>query len=231
MPKTIFAALWVALLPAMAQESPAAKAPPSIRATGEAVISAAPDRARLSIGVATQAATAGAAVEQNAAEASAVLAQLRKLLGPNADIRTQNYSLAPNLRYPREGGQPTITGYTASNTVQITTDNLAGLGKLIDAATQSGANTVQSLQFMVRDERPLRESALREAAAAARADANAMAQALGLRPGPVVSVEEGEPQVVRPMLGVAAMSAQARTPIESGNLEVHARVTVTIAAQ
>lgn len=218
-------------LPLYAQEPLAPKAQSTVRASAEAVVSAKPDRARLSLGVVTHAASAQEAGRLNAAKTSAVLDQLHKSLDPAARIQTQGYSLSPQYRYPKEGGQPAIDGYIASNTVEITTDDLGALGKLIDAATQSGANNVQSLQFLLRDERALRIQAMREAAAQARAEAEAMAAALGLRPVRVLTVEEEEAQAPRPVMRAAALAAGAPTPIEAGTLEVRARVTLTLEVQ
>ena len=204
-----------------------------VQATAEAVVTAPPDRARINIGVVTQAASAEAAAAANARQVDAVMAQLRKLLGPGGEIRTINYNVQPNYRYPREGGPPSITGYTASNTVQVTTNDLQGVGKLIDAATQSGANTIQSLEFLLKNDRAVRAQALREAALQARANAEAMAGALGLKVTRVLEVREGEAQPPRPLMArmqTAELAATA-TPITPGQLEVRAVVTVTLAVQ
>jgi len=204
--------------------------PASVKATGDAVIYVKPDQARIDLGVVTQAATAQAAAAQNAAQSQAVLDKLRAALGSKADIKTVGYSLNPNFKYPRDGGQPTIDGYTASNTVQLTSEDLDGLGKLIDAAAQGGANHVQRLQFTLKNEAAARGKALRQAATEARGNAEAMAQALGLKLGRVIEVDQGSPEVIRPVVRqMAAMAAAPSTPIESGQIEVHASVTLIIA--
>jgi hypothetical protein len=206
-----------------------ASGPPAIRTTGEATVMARPDRARIDIGVVTQAATAQAAGAQNARQLETVLAELRKALGPAADIRTASYSLHPNYRHPRDGGQPAVTGYTAANTVEITTSDLDAVGRIIDAATQAGANQVQRLQFLLKDEQSLRARALRQAALEARASAETLAGTLGLKISAVLLVEEGPPQVVRPMREMVMQAAAASTPIEPGTIEVRATVTLTLA--
>src|SRR5271165_2258690 len=149
----------------------AGKPPASVRATGEAVVSVKPDQAKIDIGVVTQAPTAQAAASQNAAQTQMVLEKLRGTAGSKTDIKTISYSVGPNYQYPRDGGKPTITGYTATNTVEVTTDDLGEVGKLIDAATASGANQIQRLQFGLQDEKPARAQALRAAAREARANA------------------------------------------------------------
>ena len=50
-------------------------------------------------------------------------------------------------------------------------DDLAGVAKVIDAATASGANSVQSLEFLLKNDAAVRAQALRDATVEARANA------------------------------------------------------------
>jgi uncharacterized protein YggE len=204
---------------------------PTVRAAGEAVVYAKPDEAKIDIGVFTQAPTAQLAASQNAAKLQAALDRLRGMLGPKSDIRTISYSVNPNYEFG--GGGRKLNGYNAVNTVRVTTDDLAGLGKLIDAATAAGANEVQRIEFTLKDETPVRAEALRKATVEARANAEAMAGALGLKLGRLVSLEQGSPQTIRPMAMAAetARVAAAPTPIEAGVIEVHASVTLVMAVE
>lgn len=204
------------------------KLPPSIRTSGEAVVTAKPDRAQIDTGVVTQADTSQAAVAQNAQKLEATLAALRQLLGNNADIKTISYSVSPNYRYPKEGGEPTISGYTATNIVRVTLDDLTKIGQVIDSATQTGANRIQNLRFMLKDEASVQAQALSNAAIQARTKAQALAVALGLKIVRVLSVvESGSP--VYPVRDVAfARAEQASTPIEPGTIEVRAVVSYTV---
>ncbi|HOK47594.1 MAG TPA: SIMPL domain-containing protein, partial [Bryobacteraceae bacterium] len=113
--------------------------PPYIQAFGEGVVAVAPDQAHIAVGVVTQAATAEAAGTQNAERADAVIRELRRVAGPNAEIRTAGYSLEPMYRSPRDAA-PEISGYTARNTVLVTTSDLKSVGPIIDAAMKAGAN-------------------------------------------------------------------------------------------
>lgn len=194
-----------------------------IRAVGEATVSVPPDQVKIDIGVTTQASGAQEASTQNANQVSVVLAQLRQLLGTNADIKTINYSVTPNYRYPQGGGNPTLVGYIATNTVEATLGDVSLAGKVIDTAAQAGATTVSGLRFGLKDEQPARAQALRLAAVQARAHADAIASGLGVRTGAVVSAEEGAVLNVQPRTGVAA---SVPTPIEPGTLDVHATVTL-----
>lgn len=204
------------------------KMPPHIRTTGEATVTVKPDRAMIDVGVVTQADTSQAAVTQNAQKLEATLARLRQLLGAGADIKTISYSVTPNYRYPREGGEPTIAGYTANNTVRVTLDDLTKVGSVIDTATQGGANQIHNLRFTLKDESTVKAQALREAAVKARSSAQALASALDMTIVRVLSVvEAGSPMI--PVRDVAfAKAAGASTPIEPGTIEVNASVTITV---
>ena len=205
------------------------KLPPSIRTSGEAVVTAKPDRANIDIGVVTQAATSQAAVAQNAQKLEATLARLRQLLGSSADIKTISYNVSPTYRYPKEGGEPTITGYTAQNIVRITLDDLTKVGNVIDTATQSGANRVQNLQFTLKDEATVQAQALRLAAVQARSKAQTLATALGLQIRRVLSVvESGSPIIPVRDVAYARVAEASQTPIEPGTIEVRASVSYTV---
>jgi uncharacterized protein len=202
---------------------------PFIRTTADATVSAKPDEARLEIGVVTQAASAQSAAAENASQTASTVEALRHALGADAQIHTSGYSLSPNFTYPQGGGQPILKGYTASNSVAIITDDLKNLGKVIDAATKAGANNVHGIEFRLKNEEPVKAQALKQASQQARASADAIAASLGLHIQRVLSVEEGAPQIIRPMNAMAMSSARgAGTPIEAGNIQVQATVTLTV---
>lgn len=213
-----------------AQEGAERLTPPSIRVSAEATVAAQPDQAQIDIGVTTQAQTAQAAAASNARQLETALAELRRALGASAEIKTISYSLSPDYRYPKEGGSPTIAGYTAINIVRVTLNDLGKIGQVIDVATQSGANRIHQLRFTLKDEQAAQSQALRAAATKARAQAEALAQALGLKITRVLSVTEsgaGVQPIVRDVM-LARAEAAAPTPIEPGAIEVRATVTLTV---
>jgi len=205
---------------------------PFIRATGEATVAAKPDQVKVDIGVTSQAETAQAAASENARHTDAVVQQIRQAFGPAAQLKTLGYSVSPQYRYPKPGGPPAIAGYTVSNTIEVKLDDISRAGKLIDLATQSGANAIHSLQFGLKDETALQAQALREASANARAKAEAMAGGLSLKIAGVISAEEGGTNIVRPMAPMVmarkAEAVPAPTPVAADNIEVHASVTLTV---
>ncbi len=225
------------LLAGAAAATPARAEPPastasSIRVTGDARVTARPDRVQIDIGVTTHAVHSEDAAAENARQVDAVLAAVRKVAGSTAVLKTISYSLNPTYQYHPNGGEPTLTGYNAVNVVQVTLDELARIGPVIDSATQAGANQVQGVQFTLRDTESVRAEALREAARKASAEARVLAEALGLKVVRVLSVEESSPRVVpvRAYMGAARNAAGAAqpTPVESGTLDVTADVVLTV---
>jgi uncharacterized protein YggE len=114
---------------------------------------------------------------------------------------------------------------------EVKTDVLTDVGKVIDLATQAGANTIRRLQFTLKDDRAVRLKALAEAAAKAEAQAEALAAALGVRILRILSAVESEAPMVRP-LGMDVMALRgapaAPTPVEAGTIDVRASVTLTV---
>lgn len=187
-----------------------------------------PDRARIELGVVTQALTSEEAATRNGRTMNAVLAALRDKLGPTATIETTSYAVQPDYQYGA-GTEPKITGYTATNLVRVTLDDLARIGTVIDTGTQAGANRIERIQLTLKDEQAARASALQDAAVRARAEATALADTLGVEVVRIVSVVETPPNV-QPFTTMA-VRREAETPILAGNIEIRATVTLTVEIQ
>jgi uncharacterized protein YggE len=202
---------------------PAQTTPGSVQATGSATINVPPDQAQLSVGVITQGASAQEAGTLNATQSTAVQNALKSILGVSGTVQTTGYSVYP--RYSN-GNTPTIIGYTASNTVQVTTTNLSIIGTLIDTANQAGANNVSGVSFGLQNPDPYLQQALTAATKQALAHAAAIGAGLGLRTGSVISASEGSSYT--PVIAGAAPTASS-TPIQTGTVGVSATVTVSVA--
>jgi uncharacterized protein YggE len=208
-----------AIIAALAAGVLAAQTTPTIQAQGTATLTANPDQVQLSVSVITSSATAQAAAQANATTSTAVQNAL-KALNPAPAIQTTGYSVYP--QYSNQG--QTVTGYTVSNTIQVTSNDLSSTGNLIDTASQAGANSVGGLTFSLQNPDPLKQQALTQAAKQARAHADAIATGLGGNTGAVVSAEEGS--AYTPV--VAGVAAAASTPIQTGQVSVTAYVTLTV---
>ncbi|HLH17894.1 MAG TPA: SIMPL domain-containing protein [Bryobacteraceae bacterium] len=205
---------------------PQTPTPSSIQASGSATINGIqPDQVQLSAGVITSAKTAQDAATQNAAQTSAVIAALNAVLGGSGSVQTISYTLSPQYTGANGGTPQTITGYTATNTVQVTTSNLNLAGQLIDAANTAGANNIYGPNYSLQNSDPFRQQALTAATKQALAHAAAIAAGLGMKTGAVISAQEGG--TVTPVVMGAAPSGG--TPIQTGTVSVTASVTVTVA--
>lgn len=204
----------------------------TVSGSGEARVD--PDLATVRLGVTAQAATARAAQEQVSRTAGAVLDTIRKLGIPDKDIQTSGLSLSPLYsqgRTEEERQAPKITGYQASNSVNIRIEDLTKVGPVIDAGLGAGANTLDGVEFGLRNDEAARAQALADAAGKARAKAQTLAKALGLTLGNILEVAEGGVSVMpqpyqRYGRAMAELSVAADTPVSAGQVGVQASVTL-----
>ncbi|HXA64687.1 MAG TPA: SIMPL domain-containing protein [Bryobacteraceae bacterium] len=199
----------------------------SITAVGQASVSVTPDMALVDLGVATQAATAQDASQQNAVQAGAVITALQALLGTTASIKTISYSVSPVYNNPGGGQNATIIGYLVTNIVEARLTDLTLVGKVIDTAIQSGANRVQGVSFGVQDNTASVAQALKTAASSALSQAAAIASGLNVHTGAVLHASEGV-NTAYPT-GVSPIAGGASTPIETGMVVIQASVTIEVA--
>jgi uncharacterized protein YggE len=190
----------------------------STSATGEARYT--PDRATISFGVQTRAATAAQASADNAVKQRAVIEAIRAKGIASEQITTVDYSLNAEQEYNPQAGDkgPRVTGYVATNTVRVEVRKVDQVGVLIDAAIAKGANEVSSLDFHSSAPDSLRRVALADAYRQAFADATALARAAGGQLGDLVELSTGgatsPPGPV--MMAESFAKTRATTPIANG---------------
>jgi uncharacterized protein YggE len=187
-----------------------------------------PDQASISLGVATQAATAAQALAANAAKMNQVMAVLHAAGIAERDVQTSRISLQAQYAY-KANEAPSLTGYEASNAVTITVNDLKRLGPTLDSVVGAGANQVNGVSFGLKDPHAAEDAARRAAVGALKAKADLYAQATGYRLTRMVSLSEGggyaPSPVTVPVAAYAARAAVAPTPVSAGELTV--RVTIT----
>lgn len=194
-----------------------------VTVSGDARVMAQPDTAIVSVSVVTQNRDATEAGQQNASQTNAVINALKRVAGNNAEIKTSGYSLTPQRVY-KENQPPTIVGYEARNSIIVTMSDLNRVGSVIDAATQAGANNIDSIAFTLREDNKARDKALTDATLEAISKARTIAQALNGRVVNIAAVQEGGTPP-RPILYAERdMVAKASTPIEIGTLEINSQV-------
>ena len=187
-----------------------------------------PDVATISTGVVTQAADANAAMRANAVQMDKVRAAIRAAGIAERDVQTSGINLNPQYRYI-ENQAPSITGYQASNTVNVKVRDLSKLGKVLDAFVASGANQVNGPSFEVDKPEQAYDEARLAALQKAQARAKTYADALGLNVRRIVSISEGGASFPRPMPMMRTMAADAvqkETAVSPGETALSVNIDV-----
>ncbi len=213
--------------PGQQQPTVAAAGPRVIEVSGSSEVQAAPDLATLQVAIETHAATADHAAGLNGALAAKVRDALTAKLANKGTLWTGGYSLFPEYSEPHDG-KPTITGYRAENSITVQTGELGIIGPLIDAAIAAGANRIDSLNYSLRADSKARSEAIAKAARDAQMQASALADALGVKLGPVIkaSTESEVRPIPLPRFAGAAMAANVETPVTAGQITVPATVSL-----
>ena len=147
-----------------------------------------PDEARFTAGVETIEATAAAASTGNSRKMNEVVAALEKLGIKGDDLQTRRITMQ-RIDYGPERGR-----FQAHNVIEVRVRKLERAGDAIAAATGAGANVLSGPNLTVSDPEAASRSAYAQAYKAARARADAYAQAAGLKVARVLAIrDDGSP--------------------------------------
>lgn len=152
----------------------------TIVASGEYKVSLKPDRAVLTFGVLTEGRTAQDAQRENARLVAAVIEAVQGLGIKDKDVQTSGLNLHPKYEY-RENRAPTIVGYQSTVNLTLKTDRVEEVGEAIDAVIGAGANTLNGVQFTVKDPSQVKEQGIDAAIDKAKAQAERIAGKLGVK--------------------------------------------------
>jgi len=214
-----------------AQVQPIAGTRLDISATGE--VSRVPDVAIISTGVVTRAATATAAIQQNAQQMNRVRAALKRAGIDDRDIQTSSLSLNPEYNYV-QNQPPKLTGYQASNQLSVRFRDIGETGKILDALVSEGANQISGPNLTIDKPEAAMDEARVKAVAAGRARADLYARALGMRVVRLLSVSESGGYAVpppMPMYARAEMAQDASTKIDPGEQKIQVGVSMSFELQ
>jgi uncharacterized protein len=167
----------------------------TLSVTGTATTMVKPDKVIVSLGVETTNKTANGALAANSNVMSKVIDALTASGVKENETSTSSFSISPNYNYSQSSGSTgTITGFTASNSIQIQSINTNNLPKWIDKAISAGANTVNNIDFTLSDEKlkKTKINLIRQAIEDARAKADIAASAAGLKITGVKSINLSE---------------------------------------
>ena len=232
------AAMGAAAVPASAQ-APAVMGPVQtisgtrldISATGE--VTRVPDIAVISAGVMTRSSSATGAIQENAARMERVRAALKRAGIEDRDIQTSSINLNPEYRYD-QNQPPRLTGYRATNTVNVKFRDLKRTGAILDALVAEGANTINGPNLTIDKPETALDEARTKAIANGRARAELYANALGMRVVRLLSVSESGGYAVpppMPMVMMAERSQSADTKIDPGSQQLQVSVSMSFQLQ
>ena len=196
----------------------------SVSAQGEA--SVAPDLAIVSFAVSGEGKDLSPTRDDVNKRSSAVLAKVRELEIADGDINAPDVGIHPQYDY-RKGQR--LTGYRVTRQMTVKVRDLDRLGDVLDGVVGAGANEVFGAQMSAADPSAAEHAALASAVAAARAKAEVLATAAGVKLGAVARIEEeadygGAPMPKMRMMTAMAESADAGTEVATGDLTVTRRI-------
>lgn len=199
----------------------------TVTALGEAVVPGRPDEGIWAISVSSLETTPDAALADVGARSNDLVGLLDQLAVPKEKRSTTGVTVREEFDYA--DGKQVHRGFRAENLVTVRLADATIAGRLIQESIARAKANVRGPTWWIAPDNPARVEACRRAAAEARRKAEAYAEALGLRLGPVVEVREPPATTgAFPRPGVMrAMAETSSVEVDPGELNVEAQVEVS----
>ena len=195
-----------------------------LSASGEVRVQ--PDLAVLNLGVEADGGDAAQAFARARSRMAALFAVLHAQGVADTDIQTAGLNLQAQYADAGGKGPPVLTGYRASNTVDVRLRDVGHVGAVVDALVSVGANQVNGVSFQLSNPSVAEDEARRLAVKALQAKAELYAEATGYRVRRLVSLSEGGGSP-GPLYVTAMRRMEALVPIAPGEGVVSATVSAT----
>lgn len=198
-----------------------------ITVTGTGTVTGTPNQLVLNMGVQVNGPSVSSALGRADDAVVAVTTALRAQGVAAADIQTSGLSIWPS--YP--SGSQVPNGYSVSESLTATLNNLSAAGTQINTAVRAGGNatTVSGVSLNLTDDSSLLAAARARAVADAKAKAAQYAKALGEPLGPVVSItDQASAQPVQ-QYGMASAAASKSVPVSPGTQQLSVSITAVFA--
>lgn len=199
-----------------------------------------PDLAIVTITSTTEAKTASDAITKNREKSAAVLGFLKDQGIQDKDIKTTNYNVYPKYEYVSVSSSSEIyydrnqklVGYTATESLEVKIRQLDKIGDITTGAVSKGANDVSGLNFTVENMDAEKAKARSQAIIDAKADAQSIANGLGVKLVKIVNFTESGnyPYYAYEMtksIGAGVSSA----PVATGENKIDVTVNITYEIQ
>lgn len=200
--------------------------------SGEGRVVAKPDIAIVSAAVITQATYSKNAQDQNSKKSNTVTDFLKKQGIQDKDIKTIDYSINPQYKFPPYGvpTPPNIIGYQVSQIYEIKVRDLTNIGRILDGLVIAGANSVNNLGLQIENTDTLKAEARKKAIADAKKKANELQNQVGISLGKIVNFSENTGGYSRLYVLEAKSANQdggSGPSIPTGENEITVNVTIT----
>lgn len=201
----------------------------TVEVYGSATIEVEPDIAYINIGVNTENDDPSAAQKINKTKMDKIIKALKDEGLTDEELKTLNYSIQKSYNYPNEGEREEY--YVVSNTLKITIHDLSAIGRIIDVASDAGANNINNIEFSVKDDSEYYNEALKLAMESAKEKAESIMSTFDVTPNNPKSVveissNEGITRTSEVMMEGKGAYDSAETPIQSGDISINAKVRV-----
>ena len=193
------------------------------------------DSANISLAVVTDGENLEHISSENAGTTKGVIQAIKALNIKDLKLKTSNYRVTPQKDHKVR--PPKIKGYEVHNAIDVTLEGFEPeylskhVSNIVGKAVDSGANSIDRIQFYIKDKEPLEKEALTQATQEAMERARTLAQAAGVKLKRIVSLST-HPIHMPPsplMFGAGVMKAEAAAvapPIEIGESQVRVQVSV-----
>jgi uncharacterized protein len=209
-----------------------ATSPSTLSVDGSGSVMVTPDVASLSVSVARSATRSAVALSAANRRVGAIVAAIRAAGVPKAGIQTTSIDVSrETVRVGPRHHQHRVRRYTATESLSITSTTSI-VGRVIDAATRAGADSISGPDFSFSDPSAGEVAATKAALADARRRGDAAAASLGYRVTGVQSVDlNPQSTVVSPVSAGGAAPGASPSPssptnIHPGAEEVDATVAI-----
>lgn len=201
--------------------------PFSVSASGKVTV--VPNIAQVSLGFNVIESSVSQAQDKANKVINNISSAIKKLGVDSKDIQTSNYNLRPE--YDNSSKPPKLTGYSVNVSLYVNVRDFNKINQVIDAATENGANQVDSLHFTLDDMEKYRSEARKNAIDNAKKKATEIAQQSGISLGKLINVQEGDQgDYLRTksfdMTAVPNAGGSTPTQVEAGSSEVSVSVTL-----
>jgi len=186
-----------------------------------------PDAVRINATVSVLGTTSKAALSTASTTSTAVRSALYANKVATKDVATQSMTIYPEYSYP-VSGMPTLSGYRATQSFDITIRSATTAGAVVDAIVEAAGDNLQvnGVSPFLLDSDKASEKARTAAVKEAKAKAASYAKLLGVKLGRVIYLDETSTPTAYPIYTATAKADSAETVVDLGEQKVFVSVTV-----